>query len=168
MLELVAAGMTTIDIIIIYSFLHIRKGRLLLAIWTAILNIVFPLIGFWAGETTAVLFSTWSRLLSGVLLALIGLHMLLQEDGELQAEAKVLSPLLIALAVSLDTLSVSVSFGMLQLNRILFITSSGMFALIFSYAALVGRKRRRSKKGQFIKKVAGVAFIIMGILSWLQ
>lgn len=168
MIELFAAAMTTIDIIIVYAFLDVRKGRLLLAIWTAILNSVFPLIGFWAGEKTAILFSTWSGLLSGILLALIGLHMLLQEAEKIQTGTKGLSPLVIAFAVSLDTLSVSVSFGLLQLNRWLFIGASGIFALLFSYMTLVGRRYIRLKNGQSIKKMAGLAFILLGILSWLR
>ena len=33
--ELFAAGITTIDIIIVYALLNVKKGKLKLAVWTA-------------------------------------------------------------------------------------------------------------------------------------
>lgn len=163
MTELLAAGITTIDILIVYALLHVKKGRFKLAVWTAFLNMAFPFLGFWAGEVTASLFSEWSGLLSGVLLGLIGIHMLLHDDEA--PTAKVVSPALIAVAVSLDTFSVSVSFGMLQLNKTLFIVSSGLFSLTFSYAVLRFKRHLGIKNGKVLKSIAGIALLTMGIMS---
>jgi manganese efflux pump family protein len=161
--ELFAAGITTIDIIIVYALLHVKKGKLKLAVWTAFLNLAFPFLGFVVGEMTASLFMEWSGLLSGVMLGLIGLHMLLHDDSD--AQNKLVSPYLIAVAVSIDAFSVSVSFGMLHFDKVLFIAATGLFSLVFSYAVLLFKSRLRIKNGRVLKAFAGVAFLVMGIMS---
>lgn len=167
LLELFAAVITTIDIIIVYAFLHVRKGKLILALWTSILNMVFPLIGFFAGQFSAHLFTAWSSLLSGLLLALIGIHILLQDD-DIPALRKQLHPFIIALAVSLDTFSVSVSFGMLQMNKTLFIAASGLFSLIFSYGTLVFKSKLGRENGKVLRLIAGTSLLVMGVMSFLS
>ena len=44
---------------------------------------VLPLAGFVMGDWSADLFSVWSNLLSGVMLAMIGIHMLLHDDDQM-------------------------------------------------------------------------------------
>src|SRR3954452_24887367 len=108
LLEIIAASVTTIDVIVVLSLLQLRKGRLMLALWVTFLNLVLPLAGFVMGDWSAELFSVWSNLLSGVLLAMIGIHMLLHDDDNSMLKRQ-LHPAVIALAVSLDTFSISVS-----------------------------------------------------------
>ncbi|MEK5039958.1 manganese efflux pump [Sporosarcina sp. FSL K6-3457] len=164
MVELFAAGITSIDVVVVFAFLQVKKGKFVLALWTSILNMMFPFIGFWAGDFSAHLFEEWSSLLSGVLLALIGIHMLLQ-DEESGSVGKQLHPSLIALAVSLDTFSVSVSFGMLHLDKTLFILSSGMLTFFLSYAALVFKGRIGVGDGRLLRRFAGFALLVMGVMS---
>lgn len=164
MVELFAAGITSIDVVVVFAFLRVKKGKFVLALWTALLNMLFPLIGFWAGDFTAHLFEEWSSLLSGVLLALIGIHILLQDEASGSA-AKQLHPSLIALAVSLDTFSVSVSFGMLHLDKTLFILSSGIFTFFLSYTALVFKERISIGNGKLLRRFAGLALLVMGVMS---
>ena len=162
--ELFAASITTLDIIVVFALLEVKEGKFALAIWTSFLNMLLPLLGFITGEFSASFFSSFSNLLSGVLLGLIGLHMLL-EDNNTRTTTRKLSPALIALAVSVDAFSVSVSFGMIHLNKTIFILASGIFALIFAYIALTFKSRLGIKSGKRIRQFAGVVLIIMGIIS---
>ena len=164
MVELIAAGITSIDIVVVFAFLQVKEGKFTLALWTALLNMVFPFLGFATGEFTSHLFAEWSSLLSGLLLALIGIHMLLQ-DNEPSSIGKQLPPAFIALAVSLDTFSVSVSFGMLHLDKTLFILASGIFAFILSYIALVFREKMGLGDGKIVRRFAGLALLVMGVMS---
>ena len=111
--EVFAASITTLDVIVVYALLQVREGKFLLALWTSFLNMVLPLLGFITGEISSSIFSDWSTLLSGVLLGLIGLHMLLQDD-EVKPSTIKLHPALIALAVSIDSFSVSVSLNVID------------------------------------------------------
>jgi len=163
--EIIAASVTTIDIIIIFSLLRLRKGRLPLAIWTTFLNMAFPFLGFVMGDWSAELFSVWSHLLSGILLALIGIHMLISDDDSNAAMTRQLHPAIIALAVSLDTFSVSVSFGMLQLNKLLFIFASGFLSFMLACTALYFGRHLSIKNGKLLRKISGLVLLTMGIMS---
>jgi manganese efflux pump family protein len=162
--ELFAAGVTTLDVIVIYSFLQVDRGKLALALWTAILNMAFPFLGFITGEFSAHIFTVWSSILSGVMLALIGIHMLLQSDAP-GSSSQQISPFIIAFAVSIDAFSVSVSFGMLQMNKVLFIVASGAFTFIFSCVALLLKGRLGLKNGKALRLIAGFALLIIGVVS---
>ncbi|GEN81727.1 hypothetical protein SLU01_00390 [Sporosarcina luteola] len=165
MVEIIAAGVTTIDVIIIFSLLRLRKGRLPLAIWTTFLNMALPFLGFVMGDWTAALFSVWSHLLSGILLALIGIHMLLSDDDSETSLTRQLHPAFIALAVSLDTFSVSVSFGMLQLNKMLFIIAAGFLSFMLACTALYFGRYLSIKNGKVLRRICGLILLIMGIMS---
>ena len=168
--EIFAAGITTLDVIVVYALLQVREGKFLLALWTSFLNMVLPFLGFITGEISSSFFSDWSTLLSGILLGLIGLHMLLQ-DGDTKTptgKGKKLHPAIIALAVSMDSFSVSVSFGMLHFNKVLFILASGMFSLIFAYIALRFKVRLGLSGGKYLRQIAGIALLVMGVLSCIR
>ncbi|WP_172794026.1 manganese efflux pump [Sporosarcina sp. HYO08] len=167
MIELFSAGITSIDIIVVYSLLQVKEGKLALALWTSLLNMLFPFLGFITGEFSMYFFTSWSSLLSGILLALIGIHMLLQ-DNETVSESKQLPPFVIALAVCLDTFSVSVSFGMLQMDKFIFILASGIFAFTLAYLSLTLKGILGFKTGHRLRRFAGLVLLIMGVLSCIR
>ncbi len=162
--EFFVAGITTLDILVIYVFLQVRGRKIILAFWTAFLNMLLPFIGFLLGELSTTFFAEWSVLLSGILLGLIGLHMLLQDDGE-QTKMLMIPPAWLAFVVSIDAFSVSVTFGMLQLNRFVFIIASGLFSFLFSLIALYFQKKLRIKSGKRIRQFAGLSLLVIGIFS---
>lgn len=165
--ELFAAGVTTIDILVVYVLLQVKGRKITLALWTAILNMLLPLIGFMMGEFSTIFFADWSMLLSGVLLALIGLHMLLEKADE-PSKVFNLHPAILAFIVSIDAFSVSVTFGMLQLNKFIFITASGIFSFTFALVALYFQRKLNAKVGQRIQQFAGISLLVMGILSCIH
>lgn len=162
--ELIAAAVTTIDIFVVYVFLQVRRRKMLFVFWTAFLNCLLPFLGFMLGELSTVLFADWSILLSGILLSLIGLHMLLQEDDD-HSKMLTVPPALIALIVSIDAFSVSVTLGMLQLNRLLFILASGIFSFVFALVALYFQKKLRITSGKRVRQFAGLSLFVIGVLS---
>ncbi len=167
LVELIAASITSIDVVVVFAFLQVKEGKLTLALWTSFLNMAFPFLGFATGELTAHLFTDWSSLLSGILLALIGIHMLLQDGGS-SSKDKQLHPSFIALAVSIDTFSVSVSFGMLHLDKTLFILASGVLTFFLSYTALLFKSRLGLKDGKVLRRFAGFALFTMGVMSFFR
>ncbi|MDN4606007.1 manganese efflux pump [Sporosarcina highlanderae] len=163
-MEIFAACITTIDVVIVFSLLRLRKGRLPIAIWTTFLNMLLPFLGFLVGDWSTEIFSVWSSLLSGILLSMIGIHMILHDDDSSDAVRHV-HPVLIALAVSLDTFSVSVSFGMLQLNKFLFVFSSGILSFVFSCSALYFGRYLSIKNGKVLRWICGLSLLALGIMS---
>ncbi|MEK4023590.1 MULTISPECIES: manganese efflux pump [Sporosarcina] len=166
MIEIIAAVVTTIDILIVYTILQLRRGRFMIALWTTFLNMLLPLVGFYMGEWTVHFFAGWGPLLSGVLIGLVGLHMLL-DDGEQPSVMDKISPFFLALLVSIDAFTVSVTFGMMQLNKWLFIFVSGFFSFVFSIVALLSTGRIKLINGTYIRRITGIVFIIIGVMSFI-
>jgi putative Mn2+ efflux pump MntP len=160
--EIIAGVITALDVLALFLILPKVRFRFALSCWTAGLHVLFPLIGFYVGEWAAQYLITIAKMLSGALLSLIGLQLLLSARVK---EPPNLSPILLAVTASLDTFSVSVSFGMLQLQKSLFIMSTGITTFIFSYIALSIKRKTPANLGIMLQIIAGVALLLMGILS---
>jgi len=160
--EIIAGVITALDVLALFLILPKVRFRFALSCWTAGLHVIFPLIGFYVGEWAAQYLITIAKMLSGALLSLIGLQLLLSARVK---EPPNLSPILLAVTASLDTFSVSVSFGMLQLQKSLFIMSTGITTFIFSYIALSIKRKTPVNLGIMLQAIAGVALLLMGILS---
>ena len=159
--EVFAGFLTALDVVALYTVLPKIRYPLLLALWTGILHMIFPLIGFLAGEWITELLLEGGRWISSVLLFLTGVHLCLHQQ---KPSSPLIPPFLLAVVVSIDTFSVSLSFGMLQLHKWIFLMSAGAFAFIFSYMAL-GNKRL---KGPILTRLAGVGLIALGLLTFLN
>ena len=75
---------------------------------------LFPLLGFELGSYLVQFLLEWGQWISSILLFCIGIHLLLFSHRD---EKVTISPVLLAVTASLDTFSVSVSFGMLNLEK---------------------------------------------------
>jgi manganese efflux pump family protein len=158
--EPVAGLLTAMDVAAVYTVLPLRRKRLLLAVWTGLLHMAFPVAGFVAGGAAAELMSGLGVYLSALMLILLGIHMMLSEEG---ADLK-MPPHLLAALLSIDSFSVSVSFGMLQLDMVRFILSAGISAFVLSCAALYVRGSVALLGGRKLRVAGGVGLVVMGII----
>lgn len=161
MQEIVAGVVMSFDVVALFLVANNVKYKWLLASWTACLHMIFPLIGFYFGEWLGEVLVQWSNGISVLLLFFIGLQLLLSRKNE-DFPAKALP--IIAIFASFDTFSVSLSFGMLQLEKYLFIITAGFSTLVLSYIALVIAQKNTIFKHDLLKRMAGLLLIIMSIL----
>lgn len=161
MQELVAGVVMSFDVVALFLIANNVKYKWLLACWTACLHMIFPLIGFYCGEWLGQVLVQWSNGISVLLLFFIGLQLLLSRKNE-DFPARTLP--IIAIFASFDTFSVSLSFGMLKLEKYIFIISAGFSTLVLSYIALVIAQKNTIFKQDWLKRMAGVLLIIMSIL----
>ena len=161
MQEIVAGVVMSFDVVALFLVANNVKYKWLLASWTACLHMIFPLIGFYFGEWLGEVLVQWSNGISVLLLFFIGLQLLLSRKNE-DFPAKALP--IIAIFASFDTFSVSLSFGMLKLEKYLFIISAGFSTLVLSYIALVIAQKNTILKHDLLKRMAGLLLIIMSIL----
>ena len=95
-----------------------------------------PLLGFLCGETVIQYIAPISRILSFILLTLIGLNMLRETIKETSTSnsasiaAKVMIPA--AIATSIDAFAVGVTFAALQVNMMAAVLLIGSTAFLFS------------------------------------
>lgn len=152
------------DVVAIYVLMSNIKSKLLLALWTSFCHMLFPFIGFFIGEWISKFIIEWASLLSASLLFCLGLQMLIFSKNK---EFPAITLPILAIFVSLDTFSVSLSFGMLHLQRNLFIISAGIATFFLSYAALLLSHKFKMLNGMFLNWLAGITLIIISILSLL-
>ena len=68
MQEVIAGILMSFDVVALYLVATNVKAKWLLALWTAALHVVFPLIGYQFGEWLSVLLSDWANYISTLLI----------------------------------------------------------------------------------------------------
>ncbi|WP_238473812.1 manganese efflux pump [Paenisporosarcina cavernae] len=157
--EFVAGVVTAIDVLAVYSVYRVVERPAVLALWTGALHVLFPLAGFVIGEDIIARYLVGADAFATIFLFLMGLQMVLHQSD--QGVLRIPAPLLAAV-VSVDTFSVSLSFGMLELQRSVFLVSAGVSATVFAYAAL----KRRFGRGARLNRLAGVCLMIIALLTF--
>lgn len=161
--EILAGFLMSVDVLILFSLVSYRKQVLTLAAWVASLHMLFPLIGYYAGVLVQTYLQQASPYLSGVLLTLVGLQMVLSKSPK---ETPMMPPYILAIVASLDTFSVSISFGMLQVEKFVFILSAGFFAFIGVIVAQKIIYKNTVMNRGIIIKLAGGVLLVMGLLTF--
>ncbi|MER2038938.1 MAG: manganese efflux pump [Solibacillus sp.] len=161
MQEIITGILMSFDVVALYLLTSNVRAKLLLALWTALLHAFFPLIGFQFGEWLSAMFSGWTTGISSILLFFVGLQLLLSAKN---TEFPAYSLPIIAILASIDTFSVSLSFGMLNLQKSVFIISAGLSTFVLSYLALIVAQRSVILKSYIFKRTAGIVLVIMSIL----
>ena len=117
---------------------------------------IMPLLGFLCGETVIQYIAPISRILSFILLTLIGLNMLRETIKETSTSnsasiaAKVMIPA--AIATSIDAFAVGVTFAALKVNVAMAVLLIGCTAFLFSGAGV----KIGSIFGDRMEKKAGI------------
>lgn len=165
MQEILIGLIVALDVVALYLLLPDVKQRFVLSFWTALLHMVFPIIGFTLGNWMVHILLQWSNLISSILLFFIGLQLILSTKNR-QTIAIPLA--ILATTASLDTFSVSISFGMLNLQKYLFICSAGIWTFVLSYVSLQIARRRLSFKGDALKWIAGISLIVFSLYTFIN
>lgn len=146
MQEILTGLIVALDVVALYLLLPDVKKRFLLSLWTAILHMIFPIIGYNLGNWMLSILTQWSNLISSILLFFIGLQLILSTKNR---QVIAIPLVILAITASLDTFSVSISFGMLNLQKHLFIMSAGIWTFVLSYISLYLAKSHFLLKGIF-------------------
>ena len=160
--EILAGVLMSVDVLILFSLVPYRKQVLTIAAWVASLHMLFPLIGYYAGIVVQNYLQHASPYLSGVLLSLVGLQMIITQSPK---QVPLLSPYLLAIVASIDTFSVSISFGMLKVEKLIFILSSGIFSFLGVFIAQKFIFKHTFMDRAIIMRLAGLVILIMGVLT---
>ncbi len=163
--EILTGLIVALDVVALYLLLPDVKRRFLLSLYTGILHMLFPIIGFTLGRWMMHILLQWSTLISSILLFFIGLQLILSTRNR-QTIAIPIS--ILAITASLDTFSVSISFGMLNLQKYLFILSAGLCTFVLSYISLQIARSRFTLKGDALKWLAGVSLIVISIHTFVD
>lgn len=138
-------------------------------IWFGVFQAVMPIIGFYLANTFAHFMQAASNWIAFILLAWIGANMIREamkkEEESLNEDLsfKVMLPL--AVATSIDALTVGVSFSFLNVN----IGTAAFFIGVITFVlSMIGVKIGNQFGNQYEKKAqvaGGIILIILGIKS---
>ena len=165
MQEIIAGIVTVLDVVALYLLLPSVQQRFALALWTAFLHMLFPVFGFQLGDWAMTLLIGWGQWISGTLLFFIGLQILFSAHNYY---IPTMHPIILAVTASLDTFSVSISFGMLNLNKFTFILTAGIGAFVLSYVSLCIARKTFSFRGKIVNYLSGLSLIVLGIITILK
>ncbi|KYG90229.1 hypothetical protein A0U40_08300 [[Bacillus] sp. KCTC 13219] len=160
MQEVIVGIILALDVVALYILLPSVSQRFLLSIWTALWHMLFPLLGFKLGSWVSTFMEDWAAYLSAILLFCIALQLLLSSRNQ-HVPQKALP--ILAIMASIDSFSASVSFGMLNLQKYLFILSAGIATFALSYIALIVAKTPIFNS-QIFKIVAGVLLLAISMV----
>lgn len=132
----------------------------------AVFHMIMPLIGMFMGSYVSSLLGGVATKAGGILLVLLGIHMVYSSIKGEQVHSinhkSFLGMLLFALSVSIDSFSVGVSLGMFAGDRaltvILFGTVGGMMSIV---GLMLGRKAGHWV-GEYGEAVGGVILLAFG------
>lgn len=161
MQEIITGILMSFDVVALYLIATKVRAKFLLALWTGFLHALFPLLGFRFGEWLSVMLSDWTTSISSLLLFFVGLQLLLSTKN---VSFPAISLPIIAIFASVDTFSVSLSFGMLNLQKYLFILSAGISTFVLSYVALLLAQKSELLKSYLFKRIAGFLLIVMSLM----
>ncbi|MEC1177698.1 manganese efflux pump [Metasolibacillus meyeri] len=164
MQEVIVGIILALDVVALYILLPSVSQRFLLSIWTAFWHMLFPLLGFKLGSWVSTFMEGWATYISAILLFGIALQLLLSSKHQHVPQQAL--PIL-AIMVSIDSFSASVSFGMLNLEKYLFILSAGIGTFLLSYVALIVAKTPIFNS-QIFKIIAGILLLVISVVILIQ
>ncbi len=150
----IALGMGMLGLRLIHMF---RIGLVV-----GLFHVLMPMGGIVVGKFLSLHFDFIATLLGGIVLFLIGLHMVVSSFG---GKTKSIRPfgwglVLFALSVSLDSFSVGLSLGMLGAKTIITVMMLGAISMVLSWIGLLIGARFQRFIGSYGELLGG--FILIG------
>lgn len=163
-----ALGLDALSMGIGIGMKGIRKLHILaISALVAVFHMIMPLAGMAAGGFAGKLLGQAATLCGGVLLILLGAHMLYNtlkgEDAPAMNYSTLWGMVVYAFSVSIDSLSVGVSLGMFAGDPLLTAVVFGITAGIMSIAGLLMGSRVGSWIGHYGEALGGMILLAFGI-----
>ncbi|WP_125666683.1 manganese efflux pump MntP [Paenibacillus baekrokdamisoli] len=134
----------------------------------SLFHIIMPLMGMFTGQYVSSLLGNVATSAAGVLLLLLGGHMIyssLRGDSAGSFDHRTAwGMLLFALSVSIDSFSVGISLGMFAADILLSVLLFGVFGGVMSILGLLLGRRVSSSLGEYGEACGGVILFTFGML----
>ncbi|MFS0725813.1 manganese efflux pump MntP family protein [Paenibacillus sp. 1P07SE] len=165
----VALGMDAFSLGIGIGLKGIRLRHVLrLSCVIALFHVAMPLLGILTGNFMSGLLGQVATTAAGVLLFLLGAHMVyhsLRPGSESSIDHRSLwGTLLLGLTVSVDSFSVGVSLGMFSANMLLTVLMFGLFGGLMSIIGLLIGRRAGGSLGDYGEACGGIILLVFGLM----
>lgn len=140
--------------------------------WFGGFQALMPLIGYFLGYFFADKVTKYAHWIAFALLLLIGGNMikeaLSKDDDEMDASMDIKSMFLLAIATSIDALSVGVTFAFLQVNIVAAVLFIGVITFVFSAVGVKIGSIFGMKYKSKAELVGGIILILIGLKILLE
>ncbi|GAA3412922.1 manganese efflux pump MntP family protein [Paenibacillus hodogayensis] len=131
-------------------------------------HVLMPLVGMYMGHYVGELLGNVATLLGGMLLIMLGAHMIFSSfksggDARSFDHRKLGGLLLFALTVSVDSMSVGVSLGMFATDLLFTVLMFGAAGGLMSVFGLLLGRRASSWIGEYGEALGGIILLAFGI-----
>lgn len=120
-----------------------RSRQFTTAVIFGVFEAIMPILGIWIGEQVAGIVGDKAKIFGVVILVLVGLWALFKKSGKENSNEPVKSmgnTMILAVALSLDNLSIGFGLGMLQVPLVLAAIVFGVVSLVMTFIGLeIGR-----------------------------
>ncbi|EFM09102.1 protein of unknown function DUF204 [Paenibacillus curdlanolyticus YK9] len=144
------------------------KRILLLSAIIALFHVLMPLLGMTAGQYVSDLLGSVASRAAGVLLLLLGGHMVYNSfrggDSPAVNHQTIWGMLLFAFSVSVDSFSVGVSLGMFAADVLYTVLLFGFFGGLMSVLGLLLGRRASRSLGEYGEACGGIILLTFGLL----
>ena len=148
------------------------KKAIIVGLWFGIFQAIMPVIGYFLGNTFKVFMEAISHLIAFILLFFIGFKMIkdvfANEESTINDDLSAKNMLILAVATSIDALTVGVTFAFFNVNILLAATMIGSITfLISALGVVIGNKfgDKYEKKAQI---TGGIILICLALKNLLE
>ncbi|WP_134702493.1 manganese efflux pump MntP family protein [Ammoniphilus sp. YIM 78166] len=130
-------------------------------------HILMPLVGIGSGKFLSSVVGDVATFIGGVILCFLGANMLwgsiFGEEGERSYQTRGWGLILFALSVSIDALSVGLSFGLFKTDVWLAVVTFGVLGMLMTGSGLLLGKHVGNRLGGFGEALGGIIILAFGV-----
>lgn len=145
---------------------------IIIGLWFGIFQALMPLIGYYLGTKFESFITSINHLVAFILLAFIGINMIREcfkeVEDTIKDELSFKSMLILAIATSIDALTIGITFAFFEINILLAVLMIGIVTFILSaIGVIIGNKfgDKYEKKAQIL---GGAILVCLGIKNLLE
>ena len=148
------------------------KSTLIIAIYFGLFQAIMPVFGYLLGSSFSVIVQKLDHWIAFILLAIIGGNMI-KESKDDEAEKRndkvdFKTMILLAIATSIDALTVGITFAFFEVNIIVSISIIGLITFILSFVGVIIGNKFGDKFQNKAEFTGGVILIFMGLKILLE
>lgn len=151
--------------------LEIKKA-MIIGLWFGIFQGLMPAIGYFLGNTLEDWMNSIEHLIAFGLLAFIGYHMLKdawkEEEPSIDATIGIKVMLILAIATSIDALTIGITFAFFEVNILLAVFIISSITFLLSVAGVMIGSKFGNQYGKQAEITGGLLLIGLGIKNLLE
>lgn len=166
LLTAIGLSMDAFSLALIYGTLNMRsKMNNIMSITVGIFHFFMPILGYTIGQIILNIIRINPNVLVGIIFIILAIEMLISLKKEEQAKVltNILSIILFAFTVSIDSFSVGIAYGALKNNIVLAGIIFSIVSALFTYGGVNMGKRLVNKYGNIANIIGSIILLILGI-----